>query len=130
MRSERGAVTVWVIVVLGGVISIFAGLAYDAGNAANRHVEVADAAWALARTAATETIRTDAGLVINEPAARAAVTNLAANQWPDFTWTLVIVDDTATVRVTGDYPTRLLKTVGVSEWTFTADRTAIATNSG
>ena len=47
-----------------------------------------------------------------------------------FTWTLVIVDDTATVRVTGSYPTRLLKAVGVSEWNFTADRTAIATNSG
>jgi len=128
--DERGAVTVWVLIVIGGLIGVFAGLAYDAGNAANRHVEVADAAWALARTAAAETARSDSGLVIDEDAARAAVSDLATNQWPDFTWSLVVFGDSATVRVTGDYRTRILKAVGVSEWSFTADRTAIATNSG
>jgi|GEM_PF-3113097 len=130
MNSERGSVTVWVIAVLGGLIAIFAGLAYDAGNAANRHVEVADAAWALARTAAAQTARADDGLSIDETEARNAVTQLAAEQWPDFTWILSVTGDTATVRVTGDYQTRILKAIGLSEWEFVADRTATAKNSG
>ena len=50
--DERGSVTVWIVVAIGGLLSLFTGLVYDAGNAANQRVEISDAAWALARTAA------------------------------------------------------------------------------
>ncbi len=123
--DERGSVTVWVVVAIGGLLSLFTGLVYDAGNAANQRVEISDAAWALARTAAAEVAPAGGGdFAIDESAARAAVTEVAAVQWPEFEWTLVVTDDQATVRVTGTYKTKILKAVGVNEWNFTADRTA------
>lgn len=125
-RDERGSVTVWVIVVIGGILGLFAGLAYDGGNAVNTRAEIADAAWALARTAAAQTVTSPSGnIVINESDAMAAVAEVAEVRWPELQWVLAVNGDRAMVRVTGTYETKILHIVGVTEWEFESDRTAI-----
>ena len=120
-RDERGSMTVWVAVLLGAILVGFGGLVYDAAGAATHRSEIIDAAWSLARTGASET--TSTGL-IDPDAAKSAVGEAAARQWPDLVVSTTASTTEVTITVNGTYAPQLLAVIGVGAWDLTASRTS------
>ncbi len=124
LSNERGSVTVWVAVLLGGMLLGFGGLVYDAAGAATLRSEIVDASWSLARTGANQVTQTSTGSAIDTAAAQTAINEAAARQWPELDVTTSITADQVTVTVSGSYQHRMLSVLGISNWDITASRTS------
>ena len=122
--SERGAMTVWVAVLLGFMLVGFGGLVYDGSGAATMRSEVIDAAWSLARTGAAQTVAETEGVVVDADAAHAAIEEAASRQWPEFEVQSTVGSDGVTVTVTGSYEPALLHLLGYDDWDLSATRSS------
>lgn len=122
--SERGAVTVWIVMIVGSGLVLFSGLMLDAGGLVNARSEATDAAYSLARAAASQVVQVDGAVEIDDGRAFDEVERLALEQWPDLTWDLAIGDGEVTVTVTGRYEAQILSAVGWTGTEVEATRTA------
>lgn len=124
--DERGVLTVWMVGLGSIAMILFAGLVYDAGNAANLQSEVSDTTWAIARAATAQIkVVADDEWVIDQALAEQAAADIAAAH-PGVGYTLTIDGVEAHVVVTTTYHTRILKSIGITGWEVRAERTASA----
>jgi len=103
--AERGAATVWVLMVVAIALA-GASLLYDLGLAAVARSNAADAATSLARAGATE-VDNGSSPFVNTDEARDVIEVMANERWPDLDWDVIFTAEQVIVTVSGTYDARL-----------------------
>lgn len=126
-RNERGAVSVWAMLVISGAFTVLLGLVVDGGRLIDARVEASRAAAQAARVGADAlspaSVR-DGHDAINLETARARANNYLDDA--GFSGSVAVSGQKVTVRVVGSSTTQILGVVGIQSFPIDETRTAVA----
>lgn len=122
--SQRGAVTIWVAVLLGFMLIGFGGLVYDGAGMQTRRSELVNASWTLARAGLSETRAGLDGVEIDVDGALDLIHSTQSKYWPETDITVEVSGASITVNMSDRYQPKMLSSLGLERWDIDVSATA------
>lgn len=123
-NGQRGAVTIWVAILISVLLGGFAGLVYDGAMFNTARSQTSGAAWTLARIGVSQNVVQDQMIIVDAPQAKEAIYKAAEQNWPELHIEIDVATTQVTVTASGHYSTKMLRFVGKTGWDYQVKRTA------
>lgn len=122
---NRGAVTVWVAVLLAVILVGFGGLVHDAASLNTERARASSTAWSLARVGVSQSGLSADGLGIDKSKAERAIERIADEKWPEYIVNIDVGSHEVSVQIEGSYQPKLLTKFGFDRWQYSVTRSAV-----